>query len=488
MGKKGVQANRKIVKDTFTDQTLRFSRENLSQVLKLAQLGAWNYNFETNLFEFNDDFYAIYGTDVAREGLFMSPETYLREFVHPDDIHRVELYVPKALNMHKKDTYVQIEHRIICRNGAIRHVVAHINFVKDNDNKIVKWYGVNQDISEYKKMADILLASKEKLSLAAELAHLAPWNYNVETNLFEFDNEFYNVYGTDVVQEGLTMPLDEYARKFVHPDDASFVKEEIDKALLSTKQYYSIQREQRIIRRDGMIRTIVVKINVIKDSAGKIVKLYGANQDITERKEFEEELKQKNDELFRMNQKLQQEVLERVQVEKQLKYLSFHDNLTGLFNRSFFAEEMHRISSELFFPVCIVIADVDGLKLVNDKLGHQAGDKLICRAAELLRGSFRECDVIARVGGDEFAAIQPVIDIDIIKTIVERIERSVHDNANSDIPLLISIGFAISTDQATNLEELYHQADRNMYANKDQRRQCSLTRLVDFLEKNEHSE
>jgi len=488
MVKKNVKTNHEIVGHNVTDENLCFSSKNLSKVLELAHLGAWNYNFETNFFEVNDDFYAIYGTDVAREDSFMSPETYLREFVHPDDIYIAESYIPTVLATHKKDFYIQLEHRIIRRDGVIRTLVAHINFIKDNDNKIIKCYGINQDITEDKKMADAIMASKEKLSLAAELAHLAPWNYNLETDLFEFDNEFYNIYGTDVAREGLTMDPDTYAREFVHPDDVWVVKAEIDRASLSTNRYYSVQLEHRIIRRDGKMRTIAVKINIIKDTTGKILKWYGANQDITERKQFEEELKQKNEELFRINQKLQQEVLERIQVEKQLKYLSFHDNLTGLCNRSFFVEEMQRLSSGRFLPINIVIADVDGLKLVNDKLGHQAGDRLIWRAAELLRCSFREGDVIARVGGDEFAAILPVTDVNVIERIVERIELSLNDNTNYDVPLLISIGFAMSTDPATNLEELYHQADTNMYLNKDKRRQFSLSRLVAFLKKNEHLE
>lgn len=487
MAKKVVKTKHEIVGPTVMDETLYLSRENISKMLKLAHLAPWNFNFEINHFEFNDDFYALYATDVAREGSFMSSDTYLREFVHPDDIHIVESYLPTALAIHKKDFYIQVEHRIIRRDGVMRTIMAHINFVKDNDNNLVKLYGINQDITDSKKMADAILTSKEKLSLAAELAHLAPWIYNFETDLFEFDNEFYNIYGTDVVREGLTMAPDTYAREFVHPDDAWIVKDEIDKALLSTDRYSVVQLEHRIIRRDGEIRTIAVRINIIKDTTGKVLKWYGANQDITERKQFEEELKQKNEELFRINQKLQKEVLERVQSEKQLKYLSFYDNLTGLYNRSFFAEEMQRLSSGRFLPITIVIADVDRLKLVNDKLGHQAGDRVIWRVAEWLRCSFREGDVIARVGGDEFAAILPVTDIDVIEQIVQRIELSLNDNTNTDVPLLISIGFATSTDPATNLEELYHQADSNMYLNKEKRRQFSLSRLVAFLKENEHS-
>ena len=465
----------------ITDESLRISRENLSQAAKLAHLGPWNYNMEIDLFEFSDDFYAIYGTDAEREGLFMSREMYLREFVPPEDAYIVQSDVQAALATEEKYFSIQLEHRIIRRDGAIRNVAVRINVIRDDDRKIIQWYGVNQDITEYKVMATAIQVSKEKLSLAAELAHLAPWNYDVETNLFEFDKEFYVIYGTDVAREGLTMAPDVYAREFLHPDDAWVVKMELEKSFLSTERHYSAQLEHRIIRRDGEVRTIAVKINVLRDDAGKIVKYYGANQDITERKRSEEELAKKNEELFAINQRLQQEIFDRVQAENQLKYFIFHDNLTGLFNRFYFEEEMCRLSSGRFLPISIVVADVDGLKLVNDVLGHQAGDVLIQRAAELLRRNFRGSDAVARVGGDEFAVILPQTDKNVIERIFERIELALSDNTDTDIPLLISLGFAMSTSPSTNMEELYHQADRNMYLNKRKRRQISFRRLSAFL-------
>lgn len=483
MGKKIIKTNLKIVKNNVMRKPSYFSREILSKMFKLARLGPWTYNFQTELFEFNDDFYAIYGTDVAHEGAFMSAEIYIKNFVHPDDIHIVERYIPEFLNSQNKDFYAQVQHRIIRRDGVVRTILAHINLVKDDNNKVM-WYGINQDITDSKKIKDAALASNEKLSLAAKLAHLAPWTYNLETNLFEFDNEFYSIYGTNASREGLTMSRDAYAKEFVHPDDVSMVNSTMEKALLSIEHYSSVQLEHRIIRRDGKIRTIAVRINLLKDSTGKPIKFYGANQDITERKLFEEELKRKNEELFNINQNLHQEVLERLEAEKKLKYLSYHDALTGLFNRYFFTEEMKRLSSGQFVPISIVIADVDALKLVNDKLGHQAGDRLICRAAELLRCSFRKSDLIARVGGDEFAAILPKTDIDVIEQIIERIELNSIDNINSEAPLVISIGFAISNDSVTNLEELYHQADKNMYSNKEKRRKSSIKRMSAFFKGN----
>jgi len=279
-----------IAERTTMGLALQTSGENLSMAAKLAHLGPWEYNLETNLFEFGDEFYAIYGTNVAREGRFMAADVYAREFVHPDDAWIVDLEISKALLLTERYYSAQLEHRIIRRDGEVRIIMVRGNVIKDAAGKIVKYYGVNQDITEQKAMEENLRASREKLSLAAELARLGPWEYNLETKLFEFGDEFYAIYGTDVAREGRFMATDVYVKEFVHPDDLGVFEAEKQKARLSSGQPY--QLEHRIIRRDGEVRTIVVRVRVIRDAAGKIIKYYGANQDITERTQAEQALRE----------------------------------------------------------------------------------------------------------------------------------------------------------------------------------------------------
>ena len=171
---------------------------------------------------------------------------------------------------------------------------------------------LNQAITDLDRQATaaerLLLSQREKIqgmekefhnnrkifSTAVGLARLAPWKYNPATNLFEFDDEFYAIYATDVAREGRFMAPHVYAREFVHPDDAEVVASEIRKGVASGERICRQQIEHRIIRRDGTVRTIVVLGVIEKDETGKIIDYFGANQDITERVQATENIKQKN--------------------------------------------------------------------------------------------------------------------------------------------------------------------------------------------------
>lgn len=155
--------------------------------------------------------------------------------------------------------------------------------------------------------------------------------------------------------------------------------------------------------------------------------------------------------------------------EEYLRYLGTHDVMTGLYNRMYFHEEIKRLSGGRLYPVSILIADLDGLKTVNDTLGHEAGDKLIRRAAEVLRAGFRQEDVVARIGGDEFAIIMPQTDADVAQEAIERLETlcNLNNKYYGSPALEMSIGYA--TARQGNLENIMRQADNDMYRHKQER-------------------
>lgn len=170
------------------------------------------------------------------------------------------------------------------------------------------------------------------------------------------------------------------------------------------------------------------------------------------------------------------DITKRKRTEEKMRYLSFHDALTGLYNRAYFEEELRRLKASRQYPITIIACDLDNLKTINDQFGHEAGDRAIKAAAKILgAGTFRKEDVVARTGGDEFMIILPSMDINKKPIIKERIENGIAKHNSSTVddglyrPISISIGCAV-VQQGESLDEGYKIADAAMYIVKQSRK------------------
>ncbi len=162
------------------------------------------------------------------------------------------------------------------------------------------------------------------------------------------------------------------------------------------------------------------------------------------------------------------DLTERKLYEKELQYMSLHDHLTGLYNRAFFTEEMQRLQKGRDFPITIIVSDVNGLKFINDSMGHQKGDELIKACAEVLESSLRSSDILARVGGDEFAVLLPYTNEEDGEGIMQRISGNVqaHNLKNPELPLSLAMGQASAENHKKSLEKTFEKADEAMYSDK----------------------
>jgi len=163
------------------------------------------------------------------------------------------------------------------------------------------------------------------------------------------------------------------------------------------------------------------------------------------------------------------DVSRRVEREKEIKYLSYHDGLTDLYNRRYFEIEMERLNDSRRYPISIIIGDLDKLKTVNDNHGHLLGDEYLKKSADILNNLLRSEDIIARIGGDEFAILLPETDREETSHICRRIIKEFEKyNSANDFPVdfKISLGYAVAEEDNKSLFEIYNQADKNMYKNK----------------------
>jgi len=163
------------------------------------------------------------------------------------------------------------------------------------------------------------------------------------------------------------------------------------------------------------------------------------------------------------------DISERKIMEEKLKFMSLHDPMTKLYNRTYFEDAIKRYESNRFDPIGIIVADIDGLKAINDTYGHMVGDMAIVAAAEVLTSKFRNSDIIARIGGDEFVVFFPNCSQEGWNHIMSRIDEKICKVIQEKINVSISFGYSYRVDSNRSLVELFKEADDRMYEQKKTR-------------------
>ncbi len=160
------------------------------------------------------------------------------------------------------------------------------------------------------------------------------------------------------------------------------------------------------------------------------------------------------------------DISERKKMEMQMEYLSYHDELTGLYNRRFFHEELKRLDVSQNLPLTLMMGDVNGLKLINDSFGHASGDELLKKVANLIQENCRSEEIIARIGGDEFIVIIPRANEIEVAAISKRVQEAASKDKMNNLDISISFGWASKVSPEEDINEVLRKAEDSLYKKK----------------------
>jgi diguanylate cyclase (GGDEF)-like protein len=195
-----------------------------------------------------------------------------------------------------------------------------------------------------------------------------------------------------------------------------------------------------------------------KEKAERAAELIIANQELA----FQNEEKaERAAELIIANQELAFQ-------NEEILYLSYHDFLTRLYNRTYFEEEKKRLDTSRQLPISIIMGDINGLKLTNDVFGHSKGDQVLIQIAGILESCCREEDIISRIGGDEFCILLPQTNSETVQLVCSRIADACecHVLAENSIYPSISLGYATKNSETETIDDILMAAEESMSKQK----------------------
>ncbi len=404
-------------------------------ILETAKLAFWRLDVEGDYISASQNFYDLIGIDVKEH----VSVTQIFEYVDPGSIRRLKGNVAILVNdkTHVLKQEISFEHPKTKKTRWLS--VTARNAVWDEAGRCLEIVGVIQDITEQKEEA---LRMKAEHQLYQSLFKHSPTGIfliNENGNVLEANNAFYRI---------LKLPHKHtFNLSNIYISDA---KEKMN-ALEWINRYGGIRN--RVVECELNGNVIYMDMCITKSIWGDQSSYDGTISDISER----------------------------IKIQNRNHWLVNHDSMTGLYNR--FAFEAKLFTEEIKRPAVVVLADVDGLKLINDAFGHAEGDKVLVKVADSLKQVFPEA-FVARIGGDEFAAILENVTKDNMEERIEEFARLCAHMYHLEIRTGASVGHAYIGEHAS-IDEEYCRAENMMYRKKltarSSRKSNALTSLITAL-------
>jgi diguanylate cyclase (GGDEF)-like protein/PAS domain S-box-containing protein len=395
----------------------------------------WENDLVRGVISWNDALERRFGHSLPNA---QSPTEWWFEQIHPDDRARIRAHVDAAFA--GRETRTRCEYRFRRADGSYAHVLDRSTLLRDSDGKVIREIGAVLDLSERKQAEEALRLSEERFRLAATAAGLGIADIDVTSGVHHWSVEMREMLG---LSED-TPACGETYIALLHPDDLAVAREHHERILRDAFSDIS-DGVHRIIRpNDGGLRWIASERHAMRNDEGEIVRVIVTNKDITEEKTAQD----------------------------RIAWAATHDTVTGLQNRASFQDELKRTldaAVQAGSAVSLLLIDLDNFKLVNDTLGHQAGDKALAAFATRIADAMPVGHTLVRLGGDEFAAILPGTDLAAASGTAAGIIRVLQQPFSIDgraIDLRASIGISGFPDHCADANRLVQKADLALYAAK----------------------
>ncbi|SMB82971.1 PAS domain S-box-containing protein/diguanylate cyclase (GGDEF) domain-containing protein [Desulfonispora thiosulfatigenes DSM 11270] len=317
----------------------------------------------------------------------------------------------------------------------------------DAQGRIIGHFGIQREVTEKKTMEKELKRIAESQALLLD---------NIDHHIWYLKS--YDTYG--LVNKAHANFYRLNIEKVENQSIYNFMsKKEADRCIESNKRVFKERKkictEEELTNYKGKLRTFSIVKTPYIGKDGNVEYVICCAEDITERK----------------------------QKEAQLKHLSLYDQLTGLYNRNYFEAQIKKLIDVNSHPISVISCDLDGLKIINDTIGHENGDKLLKICADILRKFLRTGDTLARTGGDEFSILLNKTTKRESEKIVSEIRNSVnyYNLKNQDLPLSLSLGTATTTISCKSLNDTLKKADEKMYHEKLIQKRSSRSQIIDSL-------
>lgn len=429
------------------DTNIRINHEKqlLITILGSIMSGYWDRDLVNDTAYYSPSYKAMFGYE---DHELENKADLWKDLIHEDDLERsMMMYDKHVSSLGQTSMYHEVRYKH--KDGSIVWVIKSGQVAKwDENNKPVRLVGCIINITKQKKLENAL---REEGDLFQTTLH------SIADGVVSIDRKgIIQVFNQSAEEISGFSSYEVIGRNIL--DLLHLVDENNNEEITCTiEDFIDIENFSRddlsITIKSGEIVPIEYSISQIINSSGKIDGAVMVFRDIREKKD-------------RLNK---------------ISFLSNHDQLTGLYNRYYYEEQVENMMKEENLPLTLAIMDVNGLKLTNDAFGHLMGDRLLTTLGEVLKGQCREKDMIFRVGGDEFVIMMPNTTEEEGKEVFTSIYRSLEKVKLEKIVISVSIGWATSTNKIEDMDDIYTKAEEYMYRKKIAEGQSMRSRTVQVI-------